>query len=99
MEIPRQEEGKATREGKEVRREEAEEKSTTRKRRQDLDQTGPQTSGVSSLPTTEEEEEEETQNINPHKPSQPIPTGLSTERALSQKKNPNRSEGPLTPSG
>ncbi|XP_045567068.1 uncharacterized protein KIAA2012 homolog [Salmo salar] len=99
VEIPRQEEGKATREGKEVRREEAEEKSTTRKRRQDLDQTGPQTSGVSSLPTTEEEEEEETQNINPHKPSQPIPTGLSTERALSQKKNPNRSEGPLTPSG
>ncbi|XP_045563411.1 uncharacterized protein KIAA2012 homolog [Salmo salar] len=98
VEIPRQEEGKATREGKEVRREEAEEKSTTRKRRQDLDQTGPQTSGVSSLPTTEEEEEE-TQNINPHKPSQPIPTGLSTERALSQKKNPNRSEGPLTPSG
>ncbi|XP_052358047.1 trichohyalin [Oncorhynchus keta] len=90
VEIPRQEEGK------EARREEAEEKSTTRKRSQDREKPGPQRSGVSSLPTTEEEE---TQNINPHKPSQPIPTGHSTEWAFSQNRSPKHSEGPLTPSG
>ncbi|XP_055733504.1 uncharacterized protein KIAA2012 homolog isoform X2 [Salvelinus fontinalis] len=96
VEIPRQEEGKAAREGKEVRREEAEEKSTRRKRSQNRDQPGTQMSGVSSLPTTEEEE---TQNISPHKSSQPLPTGHSTARDLSQKRTPKHSEGPLTPSG
>ncbi|XP_064803104.1 uncharacterized protein KIAA2012-like isoform X2 [Oncorhynchus masou masou] len=90
VEIPRQEEGK------EVRREEAEEKTTTSKRSQDREKPGPQRSEVSSLPTTEEEE---TQNINPHKPSQPIPTGHSTEWAFSQNRSPKHSEGPLTPSG
>ncbi|XP_041729066.1 trichohyalin-like [Coregonus clupeaformis] len=92
----RQEEGKEAWEGKEVRREEAEEKSTTRKRSQDRDQPGPPMSGVSSLLTTEEEE---SQNINPHKPSHPTPTGHSTEWAVSQKGNPKHSDGALPPSG